>query len=147
MIYCCHSFSFRVSTTCRVVGGQSRKMAKPILGRGLAMRCERSEHGKSQLSIKYFCTILIVIVYHLFFRVSPSCQQRSVFFASQSHCASSLAPNVAAAWRGRRFTEAQAGAKPAKLHKGFCGLHRLSRQTARYRLVSFVYLPLLPFLS
>jgi len=41
------------------VGGQSRKMAKPIFGRGLAMRCERSEHGKSQLSIKFLCVILI----------------------------------------------------------------------------------------
>jgi len=47
---------------------------------------------------------------------------------------STLAANVVAAWRGRRLTEARAGAKPAKLHKGFCGLHRLSRQTARYLL-------------
>jgi len=34
-----------------VVGGQSRKMAQPIFRRGRAVRCERSEHGKSQLSI------------------------------------------------------------------------------------------------
>jgi hypothetical protein len=49
------------------VGGQSRKMAKPIFGRGLAVRCERSEHGKSQLSKKYFSTILFVIFCHSFF--------------------------------------------------------------------------------
>jgi len=50
-----------------VVGGQSRKMAKPIFGRGLAMRCERSEHGKSQLSIKYFCAIFISFLKTLHF--------------------------------------------------------------------------------
>jgi hypothetical protein len=58
-----------------VAGGQSRKMAKPIFGRGLAVRRERSERGKSQLSIKYLCTILItfysfVLSNTLFFQLS-----------------------------------------------------------------------------
>jgi hypothetical protein len=44
-----------------VVGGQSRKMAKPIFVRGLAVRCERGEHGKSQPSIKYLCAILLPV--------------------------------------------------------------------------------------
>ncbi|MDR2584698.1 MAG: hypothetical protein LBC84_00510 [Prevotellaceae bacterium] len=70
-----------------VVGGQSRKMAKPIFGRGLAMRRERSEHGESQLSIKYLCTIHATFLSHLFFSVSTSCFYLSVFFASQLHCA------------------------------------------------------------
>jgi len=99
----------------RVVGGQSRKMAKPIFGRGLAMRCERSEHGKSQLSMKYFCTILIFVFYYLFFRVSPSCQQRSVFFASQMRCAVRRLPM-------RREPEGIATHRPGGLAKA--GVHK-----------------------
>jgi hypothetical protein len=49
--------------------GKAEKWRSSFWGVGLAVRCERSEHGKSQLSIKYFCTI--VIVCHSFFRVSP----------------------------------------------------------------------------
>ena len=44
-----------------------------------------------------------------------------------------------AAWRGWRLTEARAGAKPAKLHRGLSGLHRHSCQTACYRQVIFVF--------
>jgi len=38
--------------------GKAEKWRSPFLGEGLAVRCERSEHGKSQLSIKYLCSIL-----------------------------------------------------------------------------------------
>jgi hypothetical protein len=55
-------------------------MAKPIFGRGLAMRCERSEHGKSQLSLKYFCSISCHFFSHLFFYISTTCLYLSVFF-------------------------------------------------------------------
>jgi hypothetical protein len=53
-----------------------------------------------------------------------------------------MAYNVEAAWRGRRLTEARAGGKPAKSHKGFYGLHRLSCQTAPLPAVwtNFTYL-------
>ena len=55
-------------------------MAKPIFWRGLAMRCEHSEHGKSQLSLKYFCSILAIffVIYSVY--ISTSCLYRSVFF-------------------------------------------------------------------
>jgi len=43
------------------VGGQSRKMAKPIFEAWIGGVCEHSEHGKSQLSIKYLCPILIAL--------------------------------------------------------------------------------------
>jgi hypothetical protein len=33
----------------RVAGGQSLRMAKPFWGVELAVRCERGEHGESQL--------------------------------------------------------------------------------------------------
>jgi len=36
-----------------VGGGQSRKIAQQFLGEVLAVRCERSEHGKSQQNIKH----------------------------------------------------------------------------------------------
>ncbi|MCL2651046.1 MAG: hypothetical protein FWD60_08500, partial [Candidatus Azobacteroides sp.] len=80
--------------TVRVVGGQSRKMAKPILGRGLAVRCERSEHGKSQLFVKYLCILLFIISCHSFFRVSPQLSATLCLFASQSHCRSPIAYNA-----------------------------------------------------
>jgi len=39
----------------------------PFLGVELAVRCERSEHGKSQLSLKFLCTIFIPPLRHLFY--------------------------------------------------------------------------------
>jgi len=51
IVYCFLLFA------CIWVAGGSLKMAKLFLVVGLAVRCERSEHGESQLSIKYFCTI------------------------------------------------------------------------------------------
>ena len=41
--------------------GRAEKWRSPFLGVGLAMRCERSEHGKSQLSIKYLRSILLLV--------------------------------------------------------------------------------------
>jgi len=99
------------------VGGQSRKMAKPIFGRGLAMRCERSEHGKSQLSLKYSCSILAIffIIYsyklQLFVFISLS------FFASKWHCASRIASNEQGLGAGGASTAARTGAKLANSHK------------------------------
>ena len=63
-------------TCIRVVRGQSRKVAKPIFGRGLAVRCERSEHDKSQLLEKYLCFILAIFlvifpIIHLLFLMLP----------------------------------------------------------------------------
>ena len=93
----------RIHSLFRVVGGQSRKMAKPIFGRGLAMRCERSEHGKSQLSKKISlrhsssCFLFLSFIYH--FQISLSLSATLCLFASKSHCASRLADNVLAAWR------------------------------------------------
>ena len=119
------TINFIVPPACRVVGGQSRKMAKPIFGRGLAMRCERSEHGKSQLSIKYLCSILI------FNYLSLS----SVFFASQWHCTSRIASNVLAAWRQAgvsvRLGRVANSQNPAKCPTR---QHPRLRQTARYLL-------------
>jgi len=43
--------------------GRAEKWRSPFLGVELAVRCERSEHGKSQLSVKYFCTILISLFF------------------------------------------------------------------------------------
>jgi len=48
---------FRVSARLRAVGGQAEKWRSPFLGYGLAMRCERSEHGKSQLSNFIICQV------------------------------------------------------------------------------------------
>jgi len=38
---------------------------------GVGWRCERSEHGKSQLSIKYLCTILPLFLSHYCFFIIP----------------------------------------------------------------------------
>jgi hypothetical protein len=51
-------------------------MAKPIFGRGLVVRCERSEHGKSQLFIKFLCPILTILaifylVLSFYFFITP----------------------------------------------------------------------------
>jgi len=129
-----------------VAGGQSRKIAKPIFGRGLAVRCERSEHSKSQLSKKYLCTILATFLSYLFFlysfRNSPFFSNLSnstelstlfnlIFFASQSHCASRIAHNVLAAWRQAgvsvRFGREENSQIPAKCHTK---QHPRLRQTA-----------------
>ena len=85
--------------------GRAEKWRSPFLGVGLAMRCERSEHGKSQLFIKYFCTILPLVFYfcHSFFQISLSLSATLCLFASKSHCTSPLACNVPAAWRGGGF--------------------------------------------
>ena len=78
-------FSYRsvciVLSSCRVAGRQSRKMAKPILRRGLAV-CERSEHGKSQLFIKYLCTILITFLSFIF---SNTLFSQILFFSNLSN--------------------------------------------------------------
>jgi len=54
------NYSFLVFTCIWVVGGQPQN-GEAILGLWLAVRCEQSEHGKSQLSIKYFCTIFYLL--------------------------------------------------------------------------------------
>ena len=54
------------------------------------MRCERSEHGKSQLSIKFLCTIFTLILFLPFihhFQISLSLSATLCLFASQSHYA------------------------------------------------------------
>ncbi|MDR2833266.1 MAG: transposase, partial [Streptococcaceae bacterium] len=73
-------------------------MAKPIFGRGLAVRCERSEHGKSQLFKKYFCTILSIFLSNLSNCTEFSTLFNLISFASQSHCVSRIAYNGTAAW-------------------------------------------------
>jgi len=69
-----------------VVGGQSLKMASPFLGGELAMRCEQSEHGESQLFVKYLCTIFAIFLIRLFYflitlddttALSHACRQRA----------------------------------------------------------------------
>jgi hypothetical protein len=106
--------NFLSPPACRVVGGQSRKMAKPIFGRGLAVRCERSEHGKSQLSKKYICTILItfLVIYSFKYTFRNSsfsliCQTTqnfqpylTLFFRIPTalHCPK-MTDNVPATWR------------------------------------------------
>ena len=110
-----------IFTTVRVVGGQSRKMAKPIFGRGLAMRCEHSEHGKSQLSVKYLCVILILLFKSLVLFIN------SLFFSNLSNFTKlstlfnlifrfqialrcpRLADNVVAASRRRGFHKGSGG--------------------------------------
>ena len=41
--------------------GRAEKWRSQFLGVELAMRCERSEHGKSQLFIKYICPIFTTV--------------------------------------------------------------------------------------
>jgi uncharacterized protein YjaZ len=58
-----------------VVGGQSRKMAQPIFGRGLAVWCERSEHDKSQIFYKQTVRLLRFVKFDkifnfIFFKVA-----------------------------------------------------------------------------
>jgi len=80
------------SACIRAVGGQSRKMAKPIFGRGLAVWCERSEHGKSQLSINKLS---------YFSELSSYAKFLTLFFfkvALLLGCPR-IAANVVAAWR------------------------------------------------
>jgi len=68
--------------------GRAEKWRSPFWGVGLAVRCERSEHGKSQLFIKYFCTILTTFYYFSsFFNNRYGVQLRS-FLACKMHCAS-----------------------------------------------------------
>jgi len=54
--------------------GRAAKWRSAFWGEELAVRCERSEHGKSQLFIKYFCPILPLVFYfcHSFFQISLS---------------------------------------------------------------------------
>jgi hypothetical protein len=39
--------------------GKAEKWRSPFLGEELAVRCERNEHGKSQLSISLICQIAL----------------------------------------------------------------------------------------
>ena|GEM_PF-4944896 len=48
----------RLATTEGRWVGKAEKWRSLFWGVGLAVRCERSEHGKSQLSKKYLCSIL-----------------------------------------------------------------------------------------
>jgi hypothetical protein len=44
--------------------GKAEKWRSPFLGVGLAMRCERSEHGKSQLSKKFLHHLFLLFPYY-----------------------------------------------------------------------------------
>ena len=111
---------FLVFACIWVVGGQSLKMAKPFLGVELAVRCERSEHGESQLSIKYLCTI-----YSYCFKVNfnflhvVKCRLQK--YSRTAHCRPRISHNVVAASRGRGLTKDWAGGTLANSHKCFCG--------------------------
>jgi len=81
--------------------GKAEKWRSLFLGVELAVRCERNEHGKSQLSIKCLCSILVTFfnshqlsIYLCVYRNSLS------FFASKMRrrCPT-LAVYVPAAWR------------------------------------------------
>jgi hypothetical protein len=56
--------------------GKAEKWRSPFLGVGLAVRCKRSEHGKSQLSKKYLCTIS----YHFFSLICQTAQNFQPYF-------------------------------------------------------------------
>ena len=100
-------------------------MAKPILSVELAVRCERSEHGKSQLSIKFLCSIFIFVflsfIHH--FQISLSLSATLCLFASKSHCAVRNLPITRKRLEaGGGYDTVHAGYKRSYSHYTFCGV-------------------------
>jgi len=91
--------------------GKAEKWASPFFGEELAVRCERSEHGKSQLSPKNKKNICRQAKLSGYSDLSDCAKLSTLFFfvsALLLGCAR-IASNAQAALRGGGFTKVRAG--------------------------------------
>jgi len=86
-------------------GGWAKpKNGEAHFGAWVGVRCERSEHGKSQLSIKYLCIILnTFLLFLIFFSVTTAVSDCALSRLQNALRSPPLAVNVVAACRRRGF--------------------------------------------